>query len=312
MSQSKESRFKKPVRALGSMQQGAVESAVANDLNVEMIALHRISPDPRNPRSLGLDHRDPRNFEAADPSAVRKSEELARLEELALSISKQGLLQPITVYPYGQDFRIVAGERRYLAHVLIGAPSIKALILSGKPRNLRALQLIENLQREGLSLGNQLRGMRDVLAEYEANGEPLTSGDEFAAAIGRKRTTAYRWWALMHAPADVIKAVDDDLVGFVDASNLATITNIEERAVALSGLLRGKETAVAPMKRKRGKGRPALIRANLGTTTHLGVVRHIVSTLLGEHACAQTDWSDPKAVTARFKTLLRELEQDHA
>lgn len=318
--ESKTNRFKRPVRALGSLAApAAVQAAVSNDLNVEMIALHQIQPDPHNRRSLGLDPISPKTIDPNDPEYARKSEDLARIEELAQSIEKQGLLQPISVYPYGSGYRIVAGERRYLAHVLLGAPSVKALILSAKPRNLRTLQLIENSQREGIPLDKQIESMRDVLLEYEANGEPITSGDEFALAIGRRRTTAYRWWALVHASEDVLEAVRNGLIGFVDASNLATISSAEERSNALAAMLSGESTdaatalpvAVAKPTEKRGRGRPALIKATLGSTTNLGVVRRIVAAVEGEDACADTNWSDPKAVTARFKKLLQELERTH-
>jgi len=101
------------------------DQAVA--VGVRLIPLGQIDPSPDNPRKT------------FDPEA---------LAELAASIAKQGLLQPIVVRPIGKRFEIVAGERRFRALTLNKAAEALCVVREGDDDgNTRALRIIENLQR---------------------------------------------------------------------------------------------------------------------------------------------------------------------
>jgi ParB family chromosome partitioning protein len=84
----------------------------------------------------------------ANPDQPRQRIDAAGIEELAASIERHGLLQPILVREEGPDYMLVAGQRRLLACQRLGRASIAALLTTGRPDELA---LIENLQREDLS-----------------------------------------------------------------------------------------------------------------------------------------------------------------
>ena len=73
------------------------------------------------------------------------------IRELAESIKEKGLLQPILVRKDGDRYEIVAGDRRYLAHEMLGLKKIKAIVREMEPKECFVIRSIENLQREDLS-----------------------------------------------------------------------------------------------------------------------------------------------------------------
>src|SRR5256886_7781460 len=73
------------------------------------------------------------------------------LQELAASIREHGVLQPILVRPSGDDYQIIAGERRWRASKLAGQDTIPAIIERFDDATALEIALIENLQREDLS-----------------------------------------------------------------------------------------------------------------------------------------------------------------
>jgi len=88
----------------------------------------------------------------ADPDQPRRQFEEAALEDLALSITEHGILQPIVVTPYRGGYQIVAGERRYRAAKLVGLDKIPALVRTLSGQHKLELSLIENLQRRDLNI----------------------------------------------------------------------------------------------------------------------------------------------------------------
>ncbi len=87
----------------------------------------------------------------ADPDQPRRTFDEIALEELAESIRKHGILQPIVVTPHTDGYMIVAGERRYRAAVLAGAHKIPALVRTLSNQHKLEISLIENLQRQDLN-----------------------------------------------------------------------------------------------------------------------------------------------------------------
>lgn len=80
---------------------------------------------------------------------IRFDEE--KLEELAESISKYGVIQPIVVRPVSNKYEIIAGERRYKASKLANKSTIPAIILNLSDKDSEEIALLENIQRQQLS-----------------------------------------------------------------------------------------------------------------------------------------------------------------
>ncbi|MBQ1288937.1 MAG: ParB/RepB/Spo0J family partition protein, partial [Erysipelotrichaceae bacterium] len=111
-----------------------------------------------------------KNVETIDLKLIRPNRSQPRLafyekplQELADSIKENGLLQPIVVRRSGEGYELIAGERRYRAHELLGYPTIEAIVLEKNDDESADLALIENMQREGLSAIEEARAMQHIL-----------------------------------------------------------------------------------------------------------------------------------------------------
>ena len=135
-----------------------------------------------------------------DPSPwnPRKSFDQAALEELAASLKKHGLLQPLVVRPVdGGRFQIVAGERRWRAAQLAGMDSVWGRIVELDDRAALEVAIIENLHRADLDPIEQAQGYR-ALAEHA--GMTQTA---IAAAVKVTQPTIAKALGLLKLPEDV-------------------------------------------------------------------------------------------------------------
>ena len=107
------------------------------------------------------------------------------LEELAASIRSQGLIQPISVRPVGQDrYEIIAGERRWRASQIDGLTEVPVLIRDIPDDAALAMSLIENIQREDLNPLEEAAGLQRLIDEFGMTHQ------QAADAVGRSRPAA--------------------------------------------------------------------------------------------------------------------------
>lgn len=85
------------------------------------------------------------------------------IDSLAESIRQNGLLQPISVRRYEENYQLIAGERRLRACIRAGLEKIPAILYDQTDDQVAALGLLENMQRRDLNPFDQARGIRDVM-----------------------------------------------------------------------------------------------------------------------------------------------------
>ena len=114
----------------------------------------------------------------------RQEFDSVKIQELAESIKKHGVLSPILVREVGLDkFEVIAGERRVRASKIAGLKTIPSLVNQKEDQEALEAALIENLQREDLNPVEEARGYDRLKREFE-----LTQ-DEIAKATGKARST---------------------------------------------------------------------------------------------------------------------------
>jgi ParB family transcriptional regulator, chromosome partitioning protein len=120
------------------------------------------------------------------------------LGELAESIRRQGLVQPIVVTPAGEGYTIVAGERRWRAAQLAGLTEVPVVVREVEDdRQLLELALVENLQR------SDLNAIEEALA-YQALAEEFgLAQEEIAKRVGKARPTISNSLRLLNLPPEV-------------------------------------------------------------------------------------------------------------
>lgn len=113
----------------------------------------------------------------------RTNMDQASLEELAASISSQGIIQPILVRPVsGDKYEIIAGERRWRAAQIAQLHEVPVLVRNIPDEATLAVALIENIQRENLNPVEEAVGLKRLMDEFELTHE------EMARSVGRSRT----------------------------------------------------------------------------------------------------------------------------
>jgi ParB family transcriptional regulator, chromosome partitioning protein len=166
------------------------------------------------------------------------------LEELAISIRNQGVIQPIVVRPLwpanaapgaAQRYEIIAGERRWRAAQIAGLATIPAIIRRVPDEAAIAMSLIENIQREDLNPLEEARALERLIAEFGVTHQ------EAADAVGRSRAAVSNLLRLLELAPEVAELVEKRQLEMGHARSLLPLVNRRQQAevgalVARNGL----------------------------------------------------------------------------
>ncbi|MBR4551037.1 MAG: ParB/RepB/Spo0J family partition protein [Oscillospiraceae bacterium] len=149
-----------------------------------------------------------------------------RLQDLAASIARHGLIQPVIVrhLPNG-DYQIIAGERRWRAARIAGLSEIPVRVLEADDRNVAELALVENLQREDLNPMEEARGYQKLISDYSLTQE------EAAAGVGKSRSAVTNALRLLNLSAPVADLVER---GALSAGHARALLAVEDPVLQLS------------------------------------------------------------------------------
>ncbi len=125
------------------------------------------------------------------------------IAELARSIAKTGILQPVLVTREGERFRILAGERRVRAARLAGLSEVPVIVREGvQDRDHLLLALIENVQRRDLTALEEAEAYRHLREDFGLTQEGV------AERVGKDRATVANALRLLKLPASVREALE--------------------------------------------------------------------------------------------------------
>ena len=140
---------------------GDFMEAPPEDSAYRMLPLHRVEPNPEQPRQ---------DFDQEE------------LEALAESIRQHGIIQPLTVRETGEGYyQIIAGERRWRAARMAELTEVPAIVIEADNKKAMELALIENLQRQDLNSVEEALGYQSLINEFGLTQE------EAAARVGKSR-----------------------------------------------------------------------------------------------------------------------------
>ncbi len=151
------------------------------------------------------------------------------LQELAASIEKHGVMQPIVVRPVDDEkhpYEIIAGERRWRAAQLAGLSEIPAIVRELNDQVAIALALIENIQRQDLNPIDQ------ALALQRFHDEFGLSHQEIADTVGKARTTVSNFLRLLSLAEPVKDFMQQGLLDMGHARAILTLKAKDQLAVA--------------------------------------------------------------------------------
>jgi ParB family chromosome partitioning protein len=135
------------------------------------------------------------------PLQPRRAFDETKIEELASSIRNQGIIQPLVVRPNGDQFELIAGERRWRAAMKAGLSRVPVVVRNATDHEALQLALVENLQREDLNAIEEANGYRRLQEEFH------WSQEEMAAKVGKSRPAITNAMRLLALPAVVQQEV---------------------------------------------------------------------------------------------------------
>lgn len=168
----------------------------------------------------------------------RKEFDEKALSELAESITKHGLLQPLVVRPLTLGgYQIVAGERRYRACRMAGITEVPVIIRELNDSETMELALIENLQREDLTAIEEAEGYKVLMDEYSF------SQDEVAQSVGKSRPAVANALRLLKLPQSIRELVLENKISAGHARALLSLED-EQLMVELAEEIIKKDLSV--------------------------------------------------------------------
>jgi len=180
---------------------------VKPEKNLLQIRTDKIKPNPYQPRS-------------------KFNED--KMEELILSIKEKGIIQPVVVRPVGDEFELVAGERRFLAAQKLGMEKLPALVMEKLSKEeMLELSLIENLQREDLNPIDEARGYKRLLNECGLSQKKLSE------RIGKDRSSVANTLRLLNLPKMVQDFISNGELSEGHARAILSLSD-EKEQIALS------------------------------------------------------------------------------
>lgn len=139
---------------------------------------------------------------SVNPFQPRTEFDESRLLELAQSIRENGLIQPVVVRKTGEDtYEIIAGERRYRAMLMIGQMEVPCIVTEATDEASASIALIENIQREDLSVVEEANAYRQILKT-----EGMTQR-ELAQKIGKSQSFVANKIRLLELPVNVLSTL---------------------------------------------------------------------------------------------------------
>ena len=158
-----------------------------------------------------------------NPFQPRRSFTQESLEELAESIRRHGVLQPVVVRPSGDGYQLIAGERRWRAAQIAGLRRIPAVVRELDDTGMVQVALIENLQREDLNPIEEASAYRRLMDEFSMTQEQLSS------TIGRSRPAIANAVRLLNLPTEIQRAVEERKLSEGHARCLLAISDQEDQ-----------------------------------------------------------------------------------
>lgn len=192
--------------------------------------------DPESSAEAAPHHLDevPIELVHPNPNQPRMHFNKEELDELALSIEKDGLLQPILVREDAEGYEIIAGERRWQASQLAGLKKVPVRIKEADDMKVLELALIENLQRSDLNPIEEAYGYKRMMER----GNRTQS--EVASAVSKGRSTIANALRLLDLPEDAQQMLYEEKITAGHARAILAIPSDEGRAKLTEKLAKEK------------------------------------------------------------------------
>jgi ParB family chromosome partitioning protein len=201
------------------------------------LRLDRIKPNPFQPR------------EDFNPEGM---------EELVQSIKEKGIIQPILVRPKGDDYELIAGERRLRAANLLNLNEIPAIVKEVEDRDSLEIALIENLQREELNPIEEAHAFQYLIDKFQLTQE------EISEVLGKARVSVTNTLRLLKLPMEIQDEIKNKRISFAHGRALLEIDDVNQQRRLVQEII-AKALSVRELENLLKARRPRIMGAKLKT-----------------------------------------------
>lgn len=168
----------------------------------------------------------------ANPYQPRTEFDEDALNELANSIKKLGVIQPITLRKLDNGYQIIAGERRFRASGLAGKKKIPAYIRKAEDEAMLEMALVENIQREDLDAIEIAISYQRLMDEFSLTQEDMSK------KVGKKRATVANYLRLLKLPSEIQFGIRDKEISMGHARALLGIEDPSTQLMTYNQILK--------------------------------------------------------------------------
>ena len=213
-----------------------------------------------------------------NPYQPRKSFDADAIEELKISILEYGIIQPLIMRRSIKGYEIVAGERRFRAAKEAGLTEVPAIIKDFDDNEMMEVALLENLQREDLSVIEEALAYKSLINELNLTQEELSN------KLGKSRSHIANTMRLLSLPEDIIIYISNGelsmghgraLLGLKDESQLRPlVANIRKNSLNV----RQVEKIITDLNTNKRKEKPKKPQKDIFITETEDKLRDILGT----------------------------------
>jgi ParB family chromosome partitioning protein len=212
------------------------------------------SVDPKNSQPLLPEGKKVEEVEIfkiiSNPHQPRKDFNAEKLQELAESIKKNGIIQPILVTQRGGQLEIIAGERRLKAAKLAGLSKVPVIIREADEQQKLELAIIENIQRHDLNPIEEADSYLKLSQEFGLSQEAV------AEKVHKSRSVVANRLRLLQLPVEIQRALIEEKITEGHAKAILAITDPEKQRALFEMIIKNKLT----VRQVEGKTREISVR----------------------------------------------------
>jgi ParB family transcriptional regulator, chromosome partitioning protein len=161
----------------------------------------------------------------------RTNFDLEKLKELAQSIQSNGVVQPIIVRRVGQEYQLIAGERRWRAARLAGLKAIPAVVQDVSEYKTLELALVENIQREDLNPIEEASAYVSLMEDFGLTQE------EVSLRVGKDRSSIANTIRLLKLPVEIRDRIQAGILSMGHARAILALDNAKEQLLLMERIL---------------------------------------------------------------------------
>jgi len=158
-----------------------------------------------------------------NPFQPREDFDQASIEELAQSIKEKGVIQPLLVRRKGDNYELIAGERRLRASNSLGLNEIPIIVRDVSDQDSLELALIENIQREGLNPIEEAHAYQHLIDKFQVTQEKISE------VLGKARATITNTLRLLKLPHEIQQEMKKGRISFAHGRTLLEIDDANQQ-----------------------------------------------------------------------------------